>query len=60
MKKIIQFCRECINELKKVSWPSRSEVVASVKVVLISTIFIAVALGILDWAFMRGLRLIFA
>ena len=60
MKKIIQFCKECVTELKRVSWPSRNEVVASVKVVLISTIFIAAVLGLLDWAFMKGLRIIFA
>ena len=59
MKKIIQFFKECVAELKKVVWPSRSEVVASVKIVLISTIVVALVLGLFDFAFTEGLRLIF-
>ncbi|HAM78367.1 MAG TPA: preprotein translocase subunit SecE [Treponema sp.] len=59
MKKIIQFCKECAAELRKVVWPSRSEAVASVQVVLVSTIAIALILGLLDWLFTEGLRLIF-
>ena len=59
MKKIIQFCKECIAELKKVSWPKGAEVVSSVKIVLFTTIFLAIVLGFLDWAFTQALRLIF-
>jgi preprotein translocase subunit SecE len=57
--KIVQFCKECVGELRKVTWPTRSEVVASVKVVLVSTIFLAVILGFLDWLFVEGMRLLF-
>ncbi len=59
MKKFVQFCRECMGELAKVVWPSRSEAVASVKVVVFSTIFVALLLGFLDMLFTEGLRLIF-
>ncbi len=59
MKKIFQFCKECAAELKKVVWPSRSEAIASVQVVVISTIIIALILGLLDWLFTEGLRIIF-
>ncbi|MCH5294356.1 MAG: preprotein translocase subunit SecE [Treponema sp.] len=59
MKKFFQFCKECVGELKKVSWPSRAEVLSSVKVVFISTIVVAVVLGLLDWVFTQGLRMIF-
>lgn len=59
MKKFFQFCKECVAELKKVSWPSRDQVLSSVKVVLLSTICIAVVLGGLDWLFTEGLRLVF-
>ena len=41
MKKIILFFQESFAELKKVTWPSRDEVIASTKVVLVSTILIA-------------------
>ncbi|MCH5290185.1 MAG: preprotein translocase subunit SecE [Treponema sp.] len=59
MKKFFQFCKECAAELRKVVWPTRSEVVSSVKVVLISTLVVAVILGLLDWLFTEGLRLVF-
>jgi len=59
MKKFVQFCKECVAELRKVVWPSRNEAVASVQVVVISTIVIALILGLLDLVFTEGLRLIF-
>ncbi len=59
MKKFVQFCKECAAELGKVVWPSRDEAVASVKVVLVSTIVCALILGLFDWMFTEGLRIIF-
>ena len=59
MVKIMRFFKECGAELKKVVWPSRADVVSSVKVVLVSTIVIAVILGLLDLAFVTGMNYIF-
>lgn len=59
MNKIVKFCKECVAELKKVVWPTRDDVISSVKVVVISTIVVAVVLGLLDYLFTEGLRLIF-
>ncbi len=59
MGKIVQFLKESVAELKKVVWPSRDDVVSSVKVVLISTLVVAVLLGLLDLLFVTGLNLIF-
>ncbi|MBR5866527.1 MAG: preprotein translocase subunit SecE [Spirochaetaceae bacterium] len=59
MGKIIRFFKECAAELKKVVWPTRSDVVSSVKVVLISTIIVAVVLGLLDLLFVTGMNLVF-
>jgi preprotein translocase subunit SecE len=58
MSKVGQFFRESKAELKKVVWPSRDDVVSSVKVVIISTILIAVILGLLDWGFTEAFRVI--
>ena len=44
---------------KKVVWPSRADAISSVKVVLISTIIIAVILGVLDLVFVTGMNLVF-
>lgn len=57
--KIVSFFKECIVELKKVVWPSKDDVISSVKVVLISTIVVAVVLGLLDLLFVTGMNLIF-
>jgi preprotein translocase, secE subunit len=53
-----QFLRESKAELKKVVWPSRADVISSVKVVLISTLVIAVILGLLDFGFTEAFRAI--
>ena len=53
MKKIFQFFKECAGELRKVTWPTRSDVL------FISTIIVALILGLLDWLFTEGLRLVF-
>jgi len=49
MKKIILFFQESYAELRKVTWPSRDEALASTRVVLISTIIIAFMLGLVDF-----------
>jgi preprotein translocase subunit SecE len=59
MSKIVQFFKECVAELRKVVWPSRDDVISSVKVVLVSTVIVAVILGLLDLLFTTGMTLVF-
>ena len=59
MNKVFGFFKEWGAELRKVVWPSRDDVVSSVKVVIISTLIIAVVLGALDVLFTTGMRLVF-
>ena len=59
MGKMLNFFKECVGELRKVVWPSRDVVVDSVKVVIISSFFVAVILGALDLLFTSGMQLIF-
>jgi preprotein translocase subunit SecE len=59
MNKIIRFLKESYAELRKVTWPSRDEVIASTRVVLVSVILIALALGLADFLIFRGIDLIF-
>lgn len=54
--KVVQFFRESRAELKKVVWPTKEDVISSVKVVLISTIIVAVVLGLLDFGFTELFR----
>lgn len=58
MSKVMQFLRESKAELKKVVWPSREDVVSSVQVVIISTVLIAIVLGLLDFCFTEAFRAI--
>jgi preprotein translocase subunit SecE len=59
MRKIVQFIKESYAELKKVVWPSRDDVVSSVKVVLVSTVIIAAVLGLIDFLLLSGIRALF-
>ena len=59
MKKLVQFIKESYAELKKVVWPTRDDVVSSVKVVIISTIIVAAVLGLIDVLLLFGIRAIF-
>jgi preprotein translocase subunit SecE len=59
MKKLIRYFKESRLELKKVVWPARDEVVASTKVVLVSTAIFALVLGLVDFLLVQGVDLIF-
>ncbi len=50
MNKIINFLKESYGELKKVNWPSRDDVVSQTIIVVVSLIFVSIALAIIDLA----------
>jgi preprotein translocase subunit SecE len=56
--KIVQFLREVKVEIKKVTWPTRKEIIASTAVVLLTTIIIAAYLGIVDLLLSKGVKLL--
>ena len=58
MAKVIQFFKESRAELKKVVWPTKDDVISSIKVVIISTIFVALILGLLDLGFTALFRIL--
>ena len=55
-QKIKQFFQEFRVEMKKVSWPTRKEVVASTGVVLVVVVIISSYLGLADLVFNRLLK----
>jgi preprotein translocase subunit SecE len=59
MKKIIQFFKDSYAELRKVVWPSKEDVIASTKVVLVSTVVMAAVLGFIDYLLVIGIDVIF-
>jgi len=52
-----QFFREVRVELKKVTWPSRKETIASTSVVLITVFLVAFYLGIVDLGLSRLIKI---
>ena len=58
MAKVVQFFKESRAELKKVVWPTKDDVISSIKVVIVSTIFVALILGLLDLGFSELFRII--
>lgn len=60
MKRVIQFFKESISELKKVSWPGREEVASSTKVVVISVVLFAAILGLVDFLLVTGIDKLFS
>ena len=54
-----EFWRETRSEMKKVSWPSREEVVSTTSVVIGATIFAGVYLWLCDIVFFRMIDWLF-
>ncbi len=59
MKKLFKYLKECKLEMKKVAWPNKQEILSSTKLVIITTIFFAVLLGLVDFLLLKVVYLIF-
>lgn len=56
-EKVFRYFRETWFELKKVSWPTRVEAVNLTIIVIVTTAFLAIILGLMDWLFSWGFSL---
>ena len=56
---VVRYLRETWFELKKVSWPTRSEAINLTIIVVVVTSFLAMVLGLLDWIFATGFEWLF-
>lgn len=54
---IVGYLRETWFELKKVSWPTRSEAINLTLIVVAVTAFLAIVLGLMDWLFQTAFGL---
>lgn len=57
-KKIIEYLKSVYLEMRKVTWPTRSELVSSTIIVIVISVFVAVVIFILDRIFSIGLGFI--
>ena len=53
------FVKEVLAELKKVAWPSRTEVIAYSTVVLVSVVVIAAIIFGMDYVFAKGVLILY-
>lgn len=54
MRRLLQFLKEARLELKKVSWPTRKELVSSTTLVIVVSVLFGVFLGVLDIIFFQS------
>ncbi len=54
----IRFMKEVVAELKKVTWPSRKDLVSYTVAVIVFVVLISAVVGILDFVFQQGFLLI--
>ncbi|HUN55932.1 MAG TPA: preprotein translocase subunit SecE [Smithella sp.] len=58
VQKITQFIKEARVELKKVTWPTPKQTMASTAVVIILVFILSVILGIFDFVLAKAVKLI--
>ncbi|ADI25165.1 preprotein translocase subunit SecE [Geobacillus sp. G4] len=59
MQRVINFLKEVVRELKKVSWPNRKELVNYTAVVLATVAFFTVFFAVVDLGISELIRLVF-
>lgn len=59
LKRLVQFLRQVVAELRKVIWPNRKEMVTYTAVVLVFVIFLVAFIAGLDVAFIKGVSWLF-
>jgi len=55
-----RFVREMVAELRKVAWPTRSEVVNYSIITLVFLVVVTAVIGVVDWGFARAVFWLFA
>jgi len=58
IQKITQFLKDAKMELKKVTWPTPKQTLASTAVVIILVFIVSFILGIIDFALAKAVKLI--
>lgn len=59
IERIKLYLSETKTELKKVTWPSRQDLIDSTKVVIVATLIMTVFVGVVDQVLSRIIKLVF-
>ena len=57
-KKVGNFIQETRQELNKVTWPTRDELIQSTAVVIVTTIILAIFIGAVDMILSQAIRIL--
>lgn len=57
-KRVSRYLREVRQEIKKVTWPSKEEIISSTLVVLVTVAFFVLLIGGLDFVFAKLVRFV--
>ena len=58
MKKFVEYIKQSVSELKKVSWPSKEEVKSSTLIVIGTIIFVSLFLGLVDKVISKVIQMV--
>ncbi len=58
MQKVIQFLQEAKAELKKVTWPTPKQTMASTAVVIVISVVVSIYLGVIDFGLVKLIKFI--
>ena len=59
MEKIVKYYRETAAELRKMTWPSKDELIGSTIVTIVVSLVVAIFIGIIDRLLSLGIKAIF-
>jgi len=59
LEKIKKFLKEVVAELRKVTWPTKDELIGSTIVTIVVSLIVAIFIGIVDRILTLGVRAIF-
>ena len=60
MEKLAKYYKETMAELRKMTWPSKDELIGSTIVVIVVSLIVAIFIGIVDRLLTAGINLIFS
>jgi len=59
LEKVKKFLKEVVAELRKVTWPSKDELIGSTIVTIVVSLIVAIFIGVVDRILAFGIRSIF-
>ena len=59
-KKIEKYLKETASELRRMTWPTKDELVGSTIVTVVVSLIVAIFIGIVDWILVRAMTFVFS